>query len=229
MSDLSAQFPFDVQQVHGSHALAELERLRQLGPAEGFTPVLLGSDEELPMLLEGLEHEDDNTPIELIARAEEIDIEAWFRQRVEAYPDYYGDLDFQEESEDVDPVGIIVHLDLVTRKPKSRVYIAKVPTPLSWQVPAHLKLGGWNECPSAEEQVAISRYWHERYGAEVIAATHDVVQYMVSNPPTDRVAAEVLAREQFIYCPDIVDQGVQTVANLAAALQGDRTWYFWWD
>ena len=38
-----------------------------------------------------------------------------------------------------------------------------------------------------------------------------------------------LAREQFVYCPDIVYQGTGTLAGLAAALLEGTTWYFWWD
>lgn len=38
-----------------------------------------------------------------------------------------------------------------------------------------------------------------------------------------------LAWEQYWYFADFVDQGVQSVANLAGALFGGSIWYFWWD
>jgi len=38
-----------------------------------------------------------------------------------------------------------------------------------------------------------------------------------------------LAKEQYIFCNDIVDQGVGTVSALAATLLDSNYWYFWWD
>ena len=49
-----------------------------------------------------------------------------------------------------------------------RVVIGLVPTTLPWEALAHLRLGGWNECPTPAEHVAILKWWHERYGAELV-------------------------------------------------------------
>jgi len=95
--------------------------------------------------------------------------------------------------------------------------------------PSVLKAGGWNECPGAEVQTAISRYWHEKHGAEVACLSGDVVECLVSRPPSDQESADRLAREQYVYCPDIVWQGVQTVSNLSKMLLKSGYWYFWWD
>ena len=38
-----------------------------------------------------------------------------------------------------------------------------------------------------------------------------------------------LALEQYAYCNDIVDQGVETVGRLADGLAKSSYWYFWWD
>ena len=38
-----------------------------------------------------------------------------------------------------------------------------------------------------------------------------------------------LAREQYAYCPDLVDQGTETLSALAASLLKDEWWHFWWD
>ena len=42
-------------------------------------------------------------------------------------------------------------------------------------------------------------------------------------------AALALARDYYLYAPDIVDQGVGDVETLAAAVRGGNAWYFWWD
>jgi hypothetical protein len=47
-------------------------------------------------------------------------------------------------------------------------------------------------------------------------------------PATPEEALE-LARLQYEYCHDIVDQGVDTLSALAASLMAHDWWYFWWD
>ena len=59
--------------------------------------------------------------------------------------------------------------------------------------------------------------------------TEDVIEMRVMQPPTDPSAAQTLAREQFLYCSDIVQQAVGTTRALASMLQGGTAWYFWWD
>lgn len=108
-------------------------------------------------------------------------------------------------------------------------YLGLVPTPLSWQVPAFLKIGNWNEYPQVQEHVALHKYWHEKYGAEVVTITHDIIEMQVARPPLDREGALHLATEQFSYCADIVAQGTNTISELAAGLLGANVWFFWWD
>jgi hypothetical protein len=73
------------------------------------------------------------------------------------------------------------------------------------------------------------KHWLERYQAEVVGMTHDVIEMRVGRPPTTRDDARELARQQYYYCTDIVSQGVETVDALAACLLRGRVWYFWWD
>lgn len=67
------------------------------------------------------------------------------------------------------------------------------------------------------------------YGAEIIGVLPDLMEMCVSRPPTTRDAALTRAKEQYIYCPDVVDQGTQTLQRLAAGLLNGTAWYFWWD
>jgi hypothetical protein len=41
--------------------------------------------------------------------------------------------------------------------------------------------------------------------------------------------ANALARRFYAFCPDIVDQGTETVSALASELRRSRTLYCWWD
>jgi hypothetical protein len=59
--------------------------------------------------------------------------------------------------------------------------------------------------------------------------THDVIEYTVESPPKNMVEAIPLAIEQYLYCGDIVDQGIGSVSNLASSLIDSHRWYFWWD
>jgi hypothetical protein len=119
--------------------------------------------------------------------------------------------------------------DLVEDEQERPVSLALLPTATSWHAPAVLKIGGWNECPGPDQHVALLRYWHEKYGAEVVRLTEDVLELDVATPPRKRPEALALAREQYLYCPDVVSQGTDTLDALAATLLHGEAWYFWWD
>ena len=60
----------------------------------------------------------------------------------------------------------------------------------------------------------------ERHGAEIVCVSSDVIECHVARPPVDDEDALALARAQYLYCADIVDQGMETVSALAGALRG---------
>jgi hypothetical protein len=114
-------------------------------------------------------------------------------------------------------------------KYKPKVYILLMPTADDTEIPAYLQLGGWNECPTAEHHVAALRSWKSRFGATIVAANADTINMLVARRPPDREEALAVAREQFLYCEDIVLQGTGTLAPLAAGLMTSDWWFFWWD
>ena len=124
--------------------------------------------------------------------------------------------------------GLTIAFDL-EGKPLDRVHILLIPTDEGAAVPAFLRWGGWNANPAPEYHIAALRSWHERYGAELVGITGDVINLRVARRPATREAALALAREQYLYCEDIVDQGTETLAPLAATLMQDDWWFFWWD
>lgn len=232
------EFPYPLIYVHGKDAEAELRRLMRTGKEEGFSSIIIGHSEvsrvretmkgpcalarnrELPQLYE-------SSVEDILRAAESIHPEHWFREREEE-----SDMEAEDEDEFGEPSyreGLSVPFEVVSRKPHEEVLIARIPTPYSWEIPAYLKAGGWNDCPEAAVQVAVSKYWHGLYAAELACMSGDVAEYLVAKPPTDRASADALAREQYLYCGDIVWQGVGTVPNLSKTLLGSRYWYFWWD
>jgi hypothetical protein len=99
----------------------------------------------------------------------------------------------------------------------------------SYEVPAHLGFGGWNDCPSPELQVAVLREWHKEYNAVPACITGDVLECAVVKRPQTEGEAMKLAAEQWIFCDDIVGQGTQTVRKLAVEIWRSPNWFFWWD
>jgi hypothetical protein len=113
--------------------------------------------------------------------------------------------------------------------PLSKVHLVMVPTEDWTTIPAYLHWGNWNGCPAPEYHVAALRSWRDRFGAELIGLSHDVMNVRVRRKPETREAALHLAREQYVYCRDIVEQGTETLSALAAVLMESDWWYFWWD
>jgi hypothetical protein len=220
-------FPFKVHQVAGSDPLAKFSELDTAG--EGF-PVILGDAEKFERAVETYEMNGDASTEALIDTSLGINPATWFVERQAADPEYY---DIEEgkwpDDEPGTPQRLTAHCDILTGKPYSEVHIAIIPAAESWMVPCYLRIGGWNACPRAEEHAAVFRYWGEQYGARVACIADDVIEMIVTRPPATREAALALAKEQYIYCPDIVDQGTETIEALAAALLNARVWYFWWD
>jgi hypothetical protein len=219
---------FETGSCPGEQALAQLDRLRNEGRAGGFTAILLGGKDDADGLVDNREMA--GTSVEdSLQLAEEVDVDEWLKTRVEEDPEMYSSEVGEWPDTAVPPGSIMAHTEILSGKPKAVVYLAKIPTATPWEVPAYIGMGGWNACPDAAVITAFAKRWHERYGAEVVSITRDVIEFAVKNPPKTREAAMELAKEQYIFCNDIVDQGVGTVSALAATLLNSNYWYFWWD
>lgn len=217
-------FQCDIVNVSGEDALATYQRLKT---ETGVIPVILGDNDDMASMDEAMNYITDSFS-QLLQQVENIDPLDWFSKRQAQDAEYY-DLS-TGEWQDLSPSNdISVHLDVLTGEPKPTVYIALVPVSNSWMIPAFLKIGGWNDCPTAAEHAAIFKYWDECYGITVAGIAGDVIELEVQRPPTTREQALQLAEQQFIYCPDIVYQGTQTIAALASTLLNGRVWFFWWD
>jgi Domain of unknown function (DUF4253) len=118
---------------------------------------------------------------------------------------------------------------MIGGRPLPKVHIVTLPTTQSWEVPAWLRWGNWNGCPPAAYHCAALRDWQARFGAELVAINHDTINIRVKRRPADRAEALALAREHYAYCPDTVDQGMDTIEALAALLLVSDWWFFWWD
>jgi hypothetical protein len=209
-------------------ALATWQRLRQTG----LWPQLMEpNDERIEWIT--LEQDENRTAESVIAAAMAIEPLAWIAQEREenrAWLIEHGySLDEEEREEGTWPEGVKPDESFYTPQRAPSLWLCLVPTTMAWAVPAYRPFGGWNACPHDEVHVAFLRRWYEQYGAESVVMTRDILEFAVSRPPQTREEAITLAYEQYGYCADIVDQGTETISNLAATLLNSKVWYFWWD
>jgi hypothetical protein len=85
--------------------------------------------------------------------------------------------------------------------------------------------GSCNYDAEPADHVAVLKHWHERYGAELVGLGLDVIELRVPHPPADRAAALSVAEDQYWYCPDLVDQGLETLDALAAVQVAAKRWF----
>jgi hypothetical protein len=229
---------FRCAEVAGTDALAAIAVLDALGAREGWIPVFIGSKKDAPGF--GLPEED---PEGVLARAAAIDVPAWLAQRKQdriddQLDDEQGDAGAEIEllgewpDDDIDaiaPPEYYVFNDPLTRKPHDKLYVALVPVREAWQAPAYIQNGSWNEVPAPCEQVAVLRHWHASHGARLRCFSDDIMEFEVARPPREHEAGLALAREQYIFCPDLVEQGAGALRPLAHSLLDSPRWFFWWD
>lgn len=230
----------ELLKVSGKDALSSWEALAKEAAKSGKYPVILGEYQFALSHSEFLSTPEAGNPSAILQAASRIDAAKWIAEaRVETLAGFsdFGDGPTRLEKSllghwpksDVEAPAITASMDLTSREFHDQVGIALIPTANSWEAPAHLGWGGWNECPSPEVHVALHRFWAEKYNSRIISMSSDIIECQVLNPPTKQEEALELAWQQYWYCSDIVDQGCDTIAQLAASLCNGEIWFFWWD
>jgi hypothetical protein len=223
------EFPFKYLVVPGKDALDTVNKYK-FNNSYPTTPIIMGGNNQITMLTDVMEY-NESTPEEIIKGALEINVMDFFKEREEQDSEIFNDPEIVGVWPDNVQTSnqLTAYTDILTGKPLEEVYIGLVPTVNSYETPAYLKYGGWNACPGPEQHVALMKYWHEKYGANIISITGDTIECTVDNPPKTKEEAMVLAREQFLYCEDIVTQGCGSISALAGTLLNAKYWFFWWD
>jgi hypothetical protein len=218
----------------GARALETWEKLRSIPSNAGYWPVLLGDDDDLERHADDMRESPAGPTRTILRRAAELAADpnprAWFYRRIKKPmppADYHRILGKWPRG--VRPSSGFTIPFTSDGNARRAVHIGLFPTADGWHVPAILRFGSFNSCPPPVEHTALMKFWHEKYQAEVVGISRDVVELVVRRPPQKRDAALELAKQQYSYCTDIVSQGVETLSALAACLIRGRTWYFWWD
>ena len=219
--------------VPGAQAIEAWNALRAVAQSAGFWPVVAGEGDLGPT--------DDGipSPQTWLARAAELDAETWLRLTAEIAGAEAAraseDEEWSEEQGDRDeppapqPVeGYEIPRDSETLEFLPAVTIVLVPTTSGWEAPAYLQFGGFDVCPLPEVHVALLARWHERWGVEVVGVSQDSIELRIPTPLSSLDDARAVAEELAIYCPDIIEQGYETVELLAQSLIGSTVWPLWW-
>ncbi len=112
-----------------------------------------------------------------------------------------------------------------------------VPAEGGWEVPALLPGIFWpanwtGDGPltelCADDHVAVLRYWHDRYGAELYKAGCSSLELEVVRPPSLPAELARCAIEQMCYCYDLT-QTLGDMEDAARALAPLHHWTLWWD
>lgn len=114
--------------------------------------------------------------------------------------------------------------------PHPLVRLRLYPTAVPWEVFAYAPCGGWNDCPYPDEQLAMLRHWHTRYGAEVVSDRGTWYELFVPRPPRTRHAAHRLVQEMAHFGEEtFYSHGPTAHPDPVEAVRGSHYWYFWWD
>jgi hypothetical protein len=221
-------FEYELMWLRGNEAVERAMQLREEWKGSA-SPVIIGTLEEFNHLTG---HPGRPATQESLAAAVKVDLAKWFAENardLDADPEYSVENAAHWDTQSGTGLEFSVVREVLSRKAHRWVLVAKIPTAHPYEVAAYLKFGDWNSCPGPAVHVALWKKWQEEYGAEILCVSGDVVEATVARPPIEKEDCYRLAREQYTYCGDIVDQGVETIDALAAILRDGRAWYFWWD
>lgn len=222
---------FSVEEVNDIYKI-ELEK----GKKEGYLPFLVVLDDTLKDWFGFLE--DDSYSKEAVLQ-KNLNGEKILKERQNEYL-----LDYQEENQDDfnlseflgektggENIDYLSSFQKYTGNQIEPTILFKVPIKNPWEVIAWFPIGGWNECPPAEEMMAVCRKWYEAYGAIPAVISHDTMEFILEKPVEDEQKAWELAKEHYAFCPDRVDQCTEsyTLGELADCISKSIVWYFWWD
>ncbi|MEX2219368.1 MAG: DUF4253 domain-containing protein [Phycisphaerales bacterium] len=208
--------------IDSASAIKTWRELRQRTGQTGLYPVIVSDQHDLL----GLTGAEAPSAADILKEAAGID-GAKRLQRLAAENEGAGEGDEEGEAERI--AEFTVPWNLLDGKPRDDLSLVLLPTTRAWEACAYLAFEAVNFDISSDAHVAVHKYWHEQYGAELVTCGGDVLEFTVARPPRAEAAAAKLAREQFAYCPDLVEQGVGSLGALTRILVGGNIWYFWWD
>ncbi len=225
----------------GATAFSHWQHLRDLVAQTGYWPVILGSRFDLEEVRQhfdsSIQHNwyGSRSMSPLIEESQAIDTAKWAKgadveQTLEWYEQERNRM-AQEEIEDEEDLWIPDPLAGFLEQLSGWTVLGLFPTTHSWEVPALLRFGDFNECPGPGAHVSIMKHWSEKYGLELVSMSRCDWLAFVGRPPQTRTGALILSQEHIDYCPEfVVDTRCHgNIEALASWLLRTTYWSFWWD
>ena len=103
---------------------------------------------------------------------------------------------------------------------KDNVILVKVPTTKPYEVLAYFGM--------ESEDIAIVKYWYEKYGAIPASITYDEIEFYVERPPQTLEETKKLAVEHYAFCYGLLWGCYDTLEEAASTIYKNVHWYFWW-
>lgn len=181
----------------------------------------------------GSRGEPEESAADVLEQASQVDAEGFLQEKFDNWMEEMAEHMTEGEYDDPDltafnPVGNS-NFEAFSLDRSTHLGLIEIPCQNPAEVFAEVAFGGWNEVPFDPEILAVFRYWNEKHGAVPATLSTDIVECWLDHPVNSPELASDLAKEQFAFCPDIVDQGTGTIHSLAESLCGAKVWYFWWD
>jgi hypothetical protein len=198
------------------------------GKKEGFFPVIVVPSDVLYDAL-SVNTEAGNIK-ELIEFSAEIDAEKFFKAKrshyeyMQEYQIPLGEFSLETANDYLNE-----YMDSDTSHPFEEILIFKVPTRKPWEILGYIPMGGYNDCPPPDSQIAIAEYWYRKYRAVPTVITSNSIEFMVEIPPQNYQEAEKLAYEHYLFCNEIINGEAGTLRKLASLLKDSTIWSFWWE
>ncbi len=85
---------------------------------------------------------------------------------------------------------------------------------------------GTNYELGTEDLIKELKKWDREIGIDIWQAETDTIQIKLRSAPKDPLA---FAKRVYKFCPDIVDQGVGSVKELAKVISREKAVFLWWD
>ena len=198
------------------------------GKKQGFYPlIVVPSDVLYDALSVNLEL---SSTKEFIKFSEDIDVEKFFNSKrsyydfMQEYQVPLGDFSLETANDYLNE-----YIDSDTSHPFEEILILEIPTRKPWEIPGYIPMGGYNECPAPDTQIAVSEYWYRNYRAVPTVITANSIEFMAEAPPQNFQDAEKLAYEQYLFCNEVVSDGAGSLRKLASILKDSTVWSFWWE
>jgi len=90
----------------------------------------------------------------------------------------------------------------------------------------YMQIQGNDFTISNEKIIEWFRKWNKEFKFQIIGIGIDFIQVDIQTDPKDYIN---LAKQIYSMCPDVVDQGTETIQELAKEMKSNKTMFFWWD